>query len=130
MNEPNFWWRVLESNQVCHKATDLQSAAVTNAAHSPLPHLIALGCLTEITVLNLPYHVVHGLVCQSHYAPTYSSVTTVSTASKQLRFHRSCNIVSVCRRTSSNRTMLPTGIGNPIQLNLVLDRGVEPLFTG
>jgi len=35
MNEPKTWWRILESNQVCRKATDLQSAAVTNAAHSP-----------------------------------------------------------------------------------------------
>ena len=28
-----------------------------------------LGCLTKITVLNLPYHAVHGLVCQTHYKP-------------------------------------------------------------
>ena len=32
---PKFWWRILESNQVCPKATDLQSAEVTSASHSP-----------------------------------------------------------------------------------------------
>lgn len=30
------WWMILESNQVCREAADLQSAAVASAAHHPL----------------------------------------------------------------------------------------------
>ena len=37
----------------------------------------ALGCLIEITVLNLPYRAVHGLVYQPHYVPTCSSVLLI-----------------------------------------------------
>jgi hypothetical protein len=57
MTTPDSYRRVSDSNHVCcdrdlveilgvepsmPEATDLQSAAVTNAAQSPLPHLITL----------------------------------------------------------------------------------------
>ena len=64
------------------------------------------GCLKEITVLNLPYHAVHGLVFLTHYVSTLPSVTTVSASSflsrTPLRFHRSCNLEVPVRQLVSH----------------------------
>jgi hypothetical protein len=57
------------------------------------------GCLKEITASKLPYHAVHGLVFLTHYFPSCSSVTTVSTF--RLRFHLSCNLEVPVRQLGS-----------------------------
>lgn len=43
-----FWWVILESNQVCRKAADLQSAAVANAAHHPMFLLLLLFMVEKV----------------------------------------------------------------------------------
>lgn len=43
-----YWWIILESNQVCREAEDLQSSAVASAAHYPNFWLLYVRTLTPV----------------------------------------------------------------------------------
>ena len=81
-----------------------------------------LGCLTEITVLNLPYHAVHGLVCQTHYIPTLSSA---------ILQYPPCGFVSIFHVTWKSlcghrlvSCQITYWVGNPMCLHIV--PGLDP----